>query len=147
MKIDTNYAVGLLGLIFIGVGVFIRLGNLKQVYWKSKRSMVIVGYIPLGILFIIAGLYESASKQGSTVFYAYIAVLVIVVVLTLYIVTRPPNFLKPDWIRWIEKYPKAVQKAMAEDVEINDQWKQNVASEVAVDAWAKQLGRKLAKKK
>ena len=147
MKIDPNYAVSLLGIVFIFAGVFIRLGNLKQVYWKSKRSMVVVGYIPLGILFIVAGLYESASKQGGLVFYAYIALLAIVVILTLYLVTRPPNFLKPDWIRWIEKYPKAVQKAMAEDVEINDQWKQNVTSEAAVDAWAKQLSRKLPKKK
>ncbi len=146
MKIDTNSAVSILGFLFILAGVFIRLGNLKQVYWKSKRSMVIVGYIPLGFLFIIAGLYEAASKQGSLVFYAYIALLAIVVILTLYIVTRPPNFLKPDWIRWIEKHPKAVQKAMAADVEINDAWKQNVASEAAVDAWAKQLSRKLPKK-
>ncbi len=146
MKIDTNFAVSILGFLFIIAGIVIRLGNLKQVYWKSKRSMVIVGYIPLGFLFIVAGLYESASKQGSLVFYAYIALLAIVVVTTLFIVTRPPNFLKPDWIRWIEKYPKSVQKAMADDVEVNDQWKQNVASEAAVDAWAKKLSRKLPKK-
>ncbi len=147
MKIDPNYAVSLLGFLFIIAGIIIRLGNLKQVYWKSKRSMVVVGYIPLGFLFIIAGLYESASKQGSLVFYAYIALLAVVVILTLYTVTRPPNFLKPDWVRWVEKYPKAVQKAMADDVEVNEQWKQNVASEAAVDAWAKQLNRKLQKKK
>ncbi len=145
MNIDLNYVVPLLGILFIFAGVIIRLGNLKQVYWKSSRSMV--GYIPLGILFIVAGLYDAASKQGSLVFYAYIALLVIVVALTVFLAARPPNFLKPDWIRWIEKYPKAVQKAMAADVEVNDQWKQNVANEAAVDAWAKQLSRKLPKKK
>ena len=145
MNIDLNYAVPLLGLIFIFAGVIIRLGNLKQVYWKSHRSMV--GYIPLGILFVVAGFYDFASKQGSVVFYAYIALLVIVVGLTLYFATRPPDFLKPAWIRWVEKYPKAVQKAMAVDVESNEQWKQNVNSETAVDAWAKQLARKIPKKK
>ncbi len=145
MNIDLNYAIPALGIIFIFAGIFIRLGNLKQVYWKSSRSMV--GYIPLGLLFIVAGLYNAASKQGSYVFYAYIGLLIIVVALTVYLAARPPNFLKPDWIRWIEKYPKAVQKAMAADVEANDQWKQNVASEAAVDAWAKQLSRKLPKKK
>ena len=145
MKIDPNYAIPLLGIIFIFAGVFIRLGNLKQIYWKSSSSMV--GYIPLGILFIVAGLYEFASRQSTVVFYAYIALLVIVVGLTLYCGTRPPVFLKPAWIRWIEKYPKPVQKAMAADVADNSQWKQNVASEAAVDAWAKQLARKLPKKK
>ncbi len=145
MNIDLNIAVPVLGIIFIFAGVFIRLGNLKQVYWKSSRSMV--GYIPLGILFLVAGLYDAASKRGSLVFYAYIALLVIVVALTIYLAARPPAFLKPEWIRWIEKYPKAIQKAMAADVEVNDKWKQNVSSEAAVDAWAKQLSRKLPKKK
>ncbi len=145
MNIDLNYAIPLLGILFIFAGILIRLGNLKQVYWKSSRSMV--GYIPLGVLFLVAGLYDTASKQGAFVFYAYIALLVIVVALTIYLAARPPNFLKPEWIRWVEKYPKAVQKAMAADVAFDDQWKQNVASEAAVDAWAKQLSRKLPKKK
>ncbi len=145
MNIDFTYVIPILGILFILAGILIRLGNLKQVYWRSSRSMV--GYIPLGILFIVAGLYNTASSQGSLVFYAYIALLIIVVALTVYLAARPPNFLKPDWIRWIEKYPKAVQKAMAAEVEVNDQWKQNVASETAVDAWAKQLSRKLPKKK
>ncbi len=145
MYIDVNYAIPLLGIIFLFAGVIIRLGNLKQVYWRSSRSMV--GYIPLGIVFLVAGLYETASRQGGTVFYAYIALLVIVVGLTIYCAARPPDFMKPDWIRWIEKYPKSVQKAMAADVEDNSNWKENVASEAAVNAWAKQLSRKLPKKK
>ncbi len=146
MNIDLNYAISLLGIIFIGVGVFIRMGNLKQVYWRSKRGMVMVSYIPLGILFIVAGFYEAASRQGSLVFYAYIALLVVVVIATVYCAARPPDFLKPDWIRWLQKYPKTVQNAMAADVEVNEQWKENVASEAAVDAWAKKLSRKLPKK-
>jgi len=145
MNIDVNYAISLLGIIFVFAGVFIRMGNLKQVYWRSSRSMV--GYIPLGIVFIVAGLYDSASRQGGTKFYAYIALLVIVVGLTIYCAARPPDFIKPTWIRWIEKYPKAVQKAMAADVEDNSNWKENVTSEAAVNAWAKQLSRKLPKRK
>lgn len=145
MNIDLNYAIPVLGLIFILIGVYIRLGNLKQVYWKSRRNMV--GYIPLGILFLVAGGYDFAFKQGGVIFYIYIALLVIVVGLTLYFATRPPDFLKPAWIRWVEKYPNAIQKAMAADVEDNGQWQENVSSEAAVDAWAKQLARKLPRKK
>ncbi|MCC7129494.1 MAG: hypothetical protein B6D39_07175 [Anaerolineae bacterium UTCFX2] len=145
MNIDPNLAVSVLGVLFVFVGVFIRLGNMKPVYWKSPRTMV--GYIPLGILFILASIYDFVSKQGVYIFYAYIALIVIVAGLTIYITSRPPNFLKPTWIRWIEKHPRPIQKAMAADVGVNDQWQQNVISEAAVDAWAKQLSRKLPKNK
>ncbi len=145
MTIDPNFVIPLMGAAFIFFGVYIRLGNLKQVYWKSRRS--IIGYIPLGIVFIFAGFYERASRQPALIFYLYLALFVIMIGLTIYCTTRPPEFMKPTWVRWVEKYPRAVQKAMAATVEGGNDWKQNVVSEVAVDAWAKQLARKLPKKK
>jgi len=145
MNIDPNFVIPLLGVAFLFFGVVIRLGSLKQVYWKSRRS--IIGYIPLGVVFIAAGFYEAASKQQQAIYYAYIALFVVLVGLTIYCTARPPEFLKPAWVRWIEKHPRSVQKAMAASVEDGDDWKQNVVSEAAVDAWAKQLARKLPKKK
>jgi hypothetical protein len=145
MTIDPNFVIPLMGAAFIFFGISIRLGNLKQVYWKSRRS--IIGYIPLGIVFIAAGFYENASKQQPLIFYLYLALFVIMVGLTIYATARPPDFMKPAWVRWVEKYPRPVQKAMAAAVEDDDEWKKNVASQAAVDAWAKQLARKLPKKK
>jgi hypothetical protein len=55
--------------------------------------------------------------------------------------------MKPTWVKWIEKHPKNVQKAMQRDAEVDDEWKQRVNSEADVDAWAKELARKLPKKK
>lgn len=145
MNLDVNFVLPLMGAAFIFFGVYIRLGNLKQVYWKSRRSTF--GYIPLGLVFIAAGFYERASKQPPSIFYPFIGLFVLLIALTVYLTARTPEFMKPPWIRWVEKYPKSIQKAMAVDVEVNDNWKQNVASEAAVDAWAKQLGKKLPKKK
>jgi hypothetical protein len=145
MTIDPNFVIPLMGAAFIFFGISIRMGNLKQVYWKSRRS--IIGYIPLGIVFIIAGVYETASKQPALIFYLYLAFFIIMVGLTIYCTARPPEFMKPTWVRWVEKYPRSVQKAMAAAVDDDTDWRQNVVSEGAVDAWAKQLTRKLPKKK
>ena len=145
MNLDVNFVLPLMGAAFVFFGLYIRIGNLKQVYWKSRRSTF--GYIPLGLVFVAAGFYDSASKQEPYLFYAYIALFVILIGLTIFMTARTPEFMKPAWIRWVEKYPKAIQKAMAVDVDVNDDWKKNVISETAVDAWAKQLSRKLPKKK
>jgi hypothetical protein len=145
LNLNLNYLISIMGGIFVLLGIFIRLGHMKQVYWKSPRSMV--GYIPLGFVFALAGFYEPASKAAPTMFYAYLGLFAIVVGLTLYFAIRPPKFIKPAWVLWVEKHPHAVQKAMAADTENNENWKQNVTSEAAVNSWAKQLGRKLPKKK
>ncbi|HTX79268.1 MAG TPA: hypothetical protein VMC62_06345, partial [Longilinea sp.] len=130
---------------FVLFGILIRLGNMKQVYWKSRRSMF--GYIPLGLVFLLVGYYTSFSEQAAYVFYAYIAALVVLIVFTLYVSSRPPEFIKPTWIKWVEKYPNRIQKAMRIEADVDDEWKQRVTSEAAVDAWAKELARKLPKKK
>jgi len=145
MTIDPNFVIPLMGAAFIFFGIYIRLGNLKQVYWKSRRSST--GYIPLGLVFLAAGLYDSASRQPAVIFYLYVALFLVLIGLTFYCTARPPEFLKPNWVHWIEKHPKTVQKAMAAEVGDGNEWKQNVISESAVDAWAKQLSRKLPKKK
>jgi hypothetical protein len=145
MQLDNNFFIPLIGVAFILVGIYIRMGYMKQVYWKSRRSMF--GYIPLGLVFILVGYYSTYSNKAPYVFYAYIALLVILVVLTVYLTSRPPNFIKPEWIKWIEKYPKKIQKAMKGDTEVDDDWKQRVTSEADVDAWAKELARNLPKKK
>jgi hypothetical protein len=145
MKLDINFVIPLMGVAFIFFGLYIRLGNLKQVYWKSRRSMF--GYIPLGLIFLLAGYYDLASSQGPYIFYAYIALFVILGGHTVFLTARPPAFIKPDWIQWVEKHPINIQKAMQADVQENPDWKKNVTSETAVDAWAKQVGRKLPKKK
>jgi len=143
--LDSNIFVPLLGAAFVLLGIYIHLGNLKQLYWKSRRSMF--GYIPLGLVFILVGYYPSFANPGGYLFYGYIVVVAIMAVFTLYVTSRPPDFIKPTWIKWIEKHPKNVQKAMRLDVDVDDEWKQRVTSEAAVDAWAKELARKLPKKK
>jgi hypothetical protein len=143
--LNINIFIPLLGAIFVLAGIYIRMGNIKQLYWKTRRSMY--GYIPLGLVFILVGYYPNFAVQARYLYYGYIVVLAVMVVFTLYVSTKPPEFMKPTWVKWIEKHPKNVQKAMRRDAEVDDEWKQRVNSEADVDAWAKELARKLPKKK
>jgi hypothetical protein len=146
MQFDFNFFIPLLGAAFVLAGIYIRMGYMKQVYWKSRRSMF--GYIPLGLVFILVGYYNTFSSQAPYIFYGYIALLAIMVMFTLYVSSsRPPAFIVPEWIKWVEKYPKNIQKAMRIEADVDDEWKQYVTSEAGVDAWAKELARKLPKKK
>jgi len=140
MKLDIDFAILVMGAAFVLLGVFIRLGNLKQVYWKSPRSMT--SYIPLGLVFIGANYLDDLALQPRPVYYAAIAVFAVLVGLTLWFSTKAPDFMKPAWIRWVEKHPERVRKAMAEEAEGNKEWQANVVSEEAVDAWARQISRK-----
>lgn len=145
MKLDLDFVILLMGLAFIFFGLYMRLGNMKQVYWKSPRSMS--SYIPLGLVFIGANYLDEMALQPKPIYYGYIVLFGLVVVLTLWFSTNAPDFMKPNWVRWVEKQPSHIQKAMAAEAEGNKDWLTNVTSETAVENWAKQITRKAIIKK
>ena len=55
---------------------------------------------------------------------------------------RPPAFVKPSWILWVETYPKKVYDAMADEAKDGEAWESKVVSPEAVEAWAKELSSK-----
>lgn len=142
---DVDFAITVMGAAFVLIGVFIRMGNLKQVYWKSPRSMT--SYIPLGLVFMSASYLDDLALQPKPIYYTAIVIFAALVALTLWFSTKAPNFMKPQWTRWVEKNPERVRKLMAEEAEGNKEWKANVVSEEAVDAWARQINRKSVMKK
>jgi len=145
MNLDLNFVIPLMGAVFVFIGLYIRLGNMKRVYWKSPRSMT--SYIPLGLVFIASAYFDEMALQPKPIYYGYIALFGVLVLFTLWFSTSAPNFIKPKWIRWVEKQPQNIQKAMAAEAEGNTEWLANVTSEAAVEAWGKQITRKAIIKK
>lgn len=145
MNLDLDFVILLMGLAFIFIGLYIRLGNMKAVYWKSPRSMT--SYIPLGLVFITANYLDEMALQPRPIYYAYIVLFAALVAVTLWWSTNAPDFIKPQWVRWVEKHPSHIQKAMAAEAEGNKDWLMNVTSETAVDNWARQITRKAIIKK
>jgi hypothetical protein len=127
-----------LGIIFIGIGIVVRLGLWKGWYWRSRGG--VYGYIPMGIVFILYSYISEIREIGGTIYYGYTAIFLIFIGLTLYFSLRPPNWIKPRWVKWIERYPKHVVDKMRESASEKDaDWKSYVTDEESVDKWAKKF--------
>lgn len=135
---DTDMYIRLLGGFFIVVGVVVRLGLWKGWYWRSRGGAL--AYIPMGIVFLLYSYISEIQAIGGNIYYGYIAVFLFFIALTVYFSLKPPSWMKPKWVTWIEKYPKRVVKAMKEAVSEEDvDWKSHVSDEESVDQWAKKF--------
>jgi len=134
------WIIRILGAFFALFGLAIRLGYFKKMYFASKGG--IYGYLPMGLLFVVYAYYEefkSVYPDSMTIYYAVFGILI---ALTLYFSLVKPAWMRPTWVTWVEKYPPKVIRKMTDIVKNSADWEKNVASEAAVDAWAKKLTRK-----
>lgn len=136
---DTQLLLQAFGIIFIGIGVVVRLGLWKQWYWRSKTS--VYAYIPLGIIFFMVSFNDLAREQLGVNFWVYQACYAVPVALGVWWVARTPTFVKPDWVRWVEAYPPRIYEAMQQAALKDAEWERHVTSQKEVEAWAKSLER------
>jgi hypothetical protein len=137
---NESWIIRLLGIFFVMLGLTIRMGYIKKLYFASRGG--IYGYIPMGLLFVLYTYFEGVTATNPAMINYYYAAFGILLALTVYLSIAKPRFVKPTWVTWVEKYPEKVIKAMAEDVKSNNEWEKNTVSEEAVDKWAKSLKRK-----
>ena len=135
MNLNPQLIILLIGLIFVALGIAALTGWWKKWYWRTRGGAY--GYIPMGLLFVIYA-YEAQVAQyigAAGVITAYVVLAVLVVYLSL----RPPRWIKPNWIRWVEDLPAAMQKAMRAVAKEDDDWMTHMNTQEAVKKWAKQL--------
>jgi hypothetical protein len=143
--LDQQFLLRLMGAGFALMGLGARIGVWKKWYWGTRGGAYT--YFPLGVLFILYT-YDAYFKEALGPYYfLYWVAIIAVAILILWWAARPPTFVKPKWVRWVEKYPKHVIQAMADEVEAGKAWEENITSEEAVDTWAKGLKAKPHKKK
>lgn len=123
------------GGIFFALGLLVRLGIWKNWFWKQQR--MVYGYIPLGLLFIYFSFNEQAQERLGTNHIYFQGFAIILFLVGIWWSARPPSFVKPGWVRWIEAHPKRVVEAMQAAAGKNDEWKEKVKSKQAVDNWAR----------
>jgi hypothetical protein len=140
---DTQLLLQAFGIIFIGLGVVVRLGTWKKWYWRSKTT--IYSYIPIGLIFLLVSVQDLAKEQLGTNYWIYQACYAIPVALAIWWVARTPAFIKPAWVRWIEAYPPKIYQAMQEDALADAEWERHVTSQKEVEIWAKSLERRKPK--
>lgn len=137
---DSTWIIRGLGLFFILLAFAIRTGYFKNLYWRSKGG--IFGYLPMGLLFLWYAYYDQITQSTAQATYVFYLVFVVLIALTLWFALRTPQWAKPDWIKWVEKYPTHIRKRMAEEAGENKDWESLVVDEESVKKWARKLGGK-----
>jgi hypothetical protein len=127
----------LFGVVFTAIGVAARLGQWKTWYWRTRGS--VYGYVPLGLLFILYAFNEQALQRVGRYYVLYQGLMVLLIGIGLWWSLRPPEFVKPTWVRWVEAYPQSVHQAMQNAVEDGQEWEPLVASREDLEAWVKRL--------
>ncbi len=135
--IDTSALLRILGLGFMLAWAAVRLGYWKGWYWRTRGGAY--AYLPLGVLFILYTYQGQARELPGAGHTLYLALMVLLAGVCVWWSARPPAFVKPAWIRWIELHPAKVRQAMAQAVEAGEAWEPHVRSQADVDAWAKSL--------
>lgn len=135
MNLDPQLIISIIGVVFIALGISVRTGWWKKWYWRTRGGAY--GYIPMGFLFLLFA-YERIIIQYMNN-YILVAVYVALAILVVYLSLKPPKWIKPSWIRWIEEMPTATQKAMRNQAKEDDEWMEFVDSRESLHKWAKQL--------
>lgn len=138
--LEPQFVMQAIGLAFIVAGLLLKMGAWKSWYPHSRGG--VYGYVPMGLLFILYSFQAAAQAWLGKEYFLYIVLFIGLVLLALYASLRPPRWLKPAWVQWIEKHPSRIRKAMKEDMRTNKEWQEHVASPQTVDAWARTLARK-----
>ncbi|UCF62182.1 MAG: hypothetical protein JSV37_05675 [Anaerolineaceae bacterium] len=142
---DQQVLLRLMGIGFALMGLGARVGAWKKWYWGTRGGAY--AYLPIGMMFILFTYNAYFQESLGPYYFLYWVAIILVALLILWWAARPPAFVKPRWVRWVEKYPPHVIKAMAAEVEEGEAWEENITSEDAVDQWAKRVKGKPPKKK
>ena len=132
------------GILFLALGLAARLSIWRGWFWK-QQSMV-YGYIPLGLLFVIFSFSDQVKAELGSNYIAFQVLAGLILVMSVWLSARPPDFMKPPWVRWVEKHSKRVVEVMIQEVKDGEDWRGKIESEETVDAWARAIRRKLPKK-
>jgi hypothetical protein len=125
------------GVIFLGLGLAARLGMWKKWYWGSRGAAY--GYLPMGLVFVVYSFNDRAAQLLGSRYVLFQAGLVLLGLCALWWTVRPPAFVKPAWVRWVEAYPPNLLDAMAKAVKRGEEWEPHMSNPESIDAWVKSL--------
>ncbi len=135
VNLNSPVLLAVFGAFFIFAAVLGMSGRWKRWYWTSRRLVYL--YLPIGILFLAAAVGTfikdaTASTALQVVEFALLGV-------AIWWVARPPEVIKPAWIRTIETHPKSVYEAMAAAVKKGEDWHPLVENPESLNKWIRSV--------
>ncbi len=152
MELDTpSTSVGLIiiiiGTAFLLFGILVRSGRYKRWYlYKgdpalSPKELAYV-YEPFGLATLVMGtaMVLPASHESKQAVFLWICLpLLIAACLLLFWL---PDWIKPAWVRWLEKNHEGILLLLLEDARETPDWERRVATQAGLEAWVAEVRRK-----
>lgn len=137
MRIDPQLLIRLFGAAFVGLGIAARSGWWKDWYWHGRSSAY--SYVPLGLLCLLYSLDEMFIARLGVQRWLVQGIYGGLIIVGFWWLARPPTWIQPTWVRWVEGCPEEAQHAMAAAVERKVEWKSHMTNREQVEAWAKAM--------
>jgi hypothetical protein len=144
----TLISLGGLGVLFLVLGTLARLGFWRGIYAVKgypvymPRELIFI-FIPGGLmslsLLLIVVLPIAKETRGNLVMYVFAPMLVITYILAIW----QPWWLKPAWLRWLEKKHGDILEILWEDVRKDRwRWEREVRTQEDLEAWVAEVRQK-----
>ena len=140
--------VGGFGSLLLVIGILIRLGIWRAIYAVKgypiymPRDLVLVG-IPMALTVLSIGLIPilpiAKENRGGVITYVTAPLLIMTYILAMW----QPWWLKPAWLRWLEKEHGDIIHLLWEDVrQDRGGWEQRVRTQAGLEEWVAEVRRK-----
>jgi hypothetical protein len=139
-------ALAIVGITFLAAGILVRMGKYRGWYLHkgdplySPKEFVYV-CIPFGLTVLSMGIASlpPSDEIRQTLFWGITFPLGISVAVLLF---WPPDWIKPAWVRWLEKNHKDILLLLLENARQTPDWEQRVATQAGLETWVAEVRRK-----
>jgi hypothetical protein len=138
--------LGLFGFIIFGVGFYVRLGFMRAIFAVKGNPVfappnLVYGLMPLGlsgILIAFGGLFPTQALRDWSLDAAFV-----LTVLAIILAIWQPWWLKPKWLRWLEKEHGDIIEILWEEVRKEGHaWERRVRTQEQLEQWVAEVRRK-----
>lgn len=145
LNLDIPSLLITIGVVFFVLWIAALTGLWKKWYWRSQNGMV-YGYIGISIA-TLASAFQSQLLALVTYKWMVDGLVIFGLLITLLMAYFSPTFIKPKWIRQIEREPKYVYKEMVAQINDGFRWQEKLQNYDTLESWIKEIRRKPQKKK
>ncbi len=134
----------ILGLLFLGVGISVKLGGFRSHYWIQPIGYyrtIIYGFPPLGIASMLVGV---GPLFYETIWIIPLRILLVFFgLLGIFMWLFEPRFAKPDWINWLEDNHSDILPELRQELwHMGSERKEIIQNQAALEIWITEFRRR-----
>jgi len=140
LDINTQVVLRVLGVLSILIGLAGLLGFWKRWYFRSQKNTV-YGYPLLGALCFLVSYEDYLLSNIIHKEWALIGCYLVIMAAVIWISYSPPEFIKPKFVKRIEREPYEVYQKMAKHVMEDKPWREKAKNMEALEKWIRKVKR------